>query len=45
METMLRTQVEERGGGQRLKVVKNRERREKGGQITKMGYIETWTKR
>lgn len=44
METMLRTQVEERGG-QGLKVVKNRERREKGGQITKMGYIETWTKR
>lgn len=34
-----------RKGGEELRVAKNRGRREKGGQITKMGYIETWTKR
>lgn len=44
VETMLGTQVEKKGG-EELRVAKNRGRREKGGQITKMGYIETWTKR
>lgn len=41
---MLGTQVEKKGG-EELRVAKNRGRRKKGGQITKMGYIETWTKR
>lgn len=44
VETMLGTQVEKRGE-EGLRLAKNRGKRERGGQITKMGYIETWTKR